>query len=87
MAECFTQSQLEAIADALGETSAGLTGSEIGFLLDSCKIVDETPAVTKRIRLYNALAGSQNKRQDRLAVLAFIRKAMKPERYVNLSFG
>jgi hypothetical protein len=29
MAEIFTQSQLQAVADALGDTSEGLTGSEI----------------------------------------------------------
>lgn len=82
MAETFTASQLEAIADALGHTSEGLTGSEIAFLLGSAQITDETPTLTKRIRLYNAFAGSQNKRQDRAAVLAFIRKSMRPERYV-----
>jgi uncharacterized protein (TIGR02391 family) len=37
--------------------------------------------MTKRHRLYNAFAESQNARQDRLAVLAFIRKSMKPELY------
>lgn len=82
MAECFTQSQLEAIANALGDTAAGLTGPEIGFLLASSKIDDETPTITKRRRLYNAFAQSQNSRQDRGAVLAFIRKTMKPERFV-----
>jgi hypothetical protein len=34
----FTQSQLQAIADALGETNDGLTGSEIGHLLNSCRL-------------------------------------------------
>ena len=82
MAETFTASQLEAIADALGETSEGLTGSEIAYLLSACQILDETPGLTKRIRLYNAFAASQNKNQNRLSILAFIRKAMKPERYV-----
>ena len=82
VAETFTASQLEAIAGALGETSEGLTSQEIGLLLSACKIADETPHVTKRIRLYNAFAGSQNKHRDRCAVLAFIRKARKPERYV-----
>jgi uncharacterized protein (TIGR02391 family) len=37
--------------------------------------------MTKRYRLYNAFAESQNARQDRLAILAFIRKSMKPELY------
>ena len=81
MAKHFTQSQLEAIAGAMGDTNDGLTGSEIGHLLASCKMKDPDPALTKRHRLYNALALSQNERQDRLAVLAFIRKTMKPERF------
>ena len=75
----FTQSQLQAIADALGDTSEGLTGSEITHLLTTCKTSDPSPAMTKRHRLYNAFAESQNARQNRLAILAFIRKSMKPE--------
>ena len=81
MIKHFTQSQLEAIAGAIGDTNDGLTGSEIGHLLASCKMKDPDPALTKRHRLYNALALSQNERQDRLAVLAFIRKTMQPERF------
>lgn len=78
----FTQSQLQAIADAFGDTADGLTGSEIGHLLRSAHIADTDPAVTKRHRLYNALAHNQNNRQDRSHILAFIRKALKPENYV-----
>lgn len=78
----FSVSQLESIADALGHTSEGLTGSEITYLLGACKIDDRDPGLTKRIRLYNAFAGSQTQRRDRNAILAFIRKAMKPERYL-----
>jgi hypothetical protein len=77
----FTQSQLQAIADALGDTSEGLTGSEIAHLLTTCKMSDPSPAMTKRHRLYNAFAESQNARQDRLSILAFVRKSMRPELY------
>jgi uncharacterized protein (TIGR02391 family) len=77
----FTQSQLEAIAAALADTREGLPGSEIGHLLATCRMSDPTPTLTKRHRLYNAFAESQNSRQDRRAILAFIRHAMKPERY------
>jgi uncharacterized protein (TIGR02391 family) len=79
----FTDTQLEALANALGDTSSGLTGSEIGFLLKASRISDVDPAATKRIRLYNAFANDQNLRQTRLHILAFIRKSMKPERYVS----
>ena len=78
----FTETQLEAISNALGDTADGLTGSEIDFLLSASRINDVAPALNKRGRLYNAFAYSQNKRQDRTHILAFIRKAMKPERYV-----
>ena len=78
----FTQSQAEAIAAALADTSGGLTGTEIGHLLAICKMDDPTPDLTKRHRLHNAFAKSQNKRKDRKAILAFIRHAMKPERYI-----
>lgn len=82
MAKVFNQSQLQAIADALGDTSEGLTGSEIGHLLTTCKMDDPSPDLTKRHRLYNAFARSQNAKQDRIPVLAFIRYAMKPALYV-----
>ena len=53
---CFTQTQMQAIADALGDTNDGLTGSEIAHLLETCKIADVDPTQTKRHRLYNAFA-------------------------------
>ncbi len=41
----FTQSQLQAIGDALGDTSEGLTGSEIAHLLASAKMLDPSPDI------------------------------------------
>ncbi|TGP16192.1 TIGR02391 family protein, partial [Mesorhizobium sp. M1D.F.Ca.ET.234.01.1.1] len=61
----FSQEQLQAIADALADTSEGLRGPEIGHLLTSCRIKDTDPAITKRHRLYNAFAHEQNTRRDR----------------------
>jgi uncharacterized protein (TIGR02391 family) len=78
---CFTQAQLQAIADALGDTDDGLTGSEIAHLLATCAIPDVDPTMTKRHRLYNAFAGDQNQRKNRTHILGFIRNAMKPERF------
>ena len=80
MAPTFTQPQLEAIAGALGETDVGLTNAEIEFLLRAAKLVDPG-AMTKRIRLYNAFAECQNRKQNRRNVLEFIRVAMDPARY------
>jgi uncharacterized protein (TIGR02391 family) len=79
---CFPQAQLEAIAAALGDTSDGLTGSEIAHLLSTCSIVDVDPTLTKRHRLYNAFVKEQNQRQDRTRILGFIRHSMKPARFV-----
>ena len=85
MTKLFSQSDMQAIADALGDTSDGLTGSEIGHLLATCKMSDPTPDMSKRHRLYNAFAASQNERRERLAILAFIRHSMKPALYARQS--
>lgn len=79
----FTDTQLGAIAAALGDTSSGLTGAEIGFLLSASRISDVDPTASKRVRLYNAFANNQNSQQNRTYVLAFVRKSMKPERYLS----
>lgn len=79
---CFTQSQLEAVADALGHTSEGLTGTEIQHTLRLAQIEDIDPQITKRHRLFNAFAASQNNLRHRRHILAFIRHAMKPERFL-----
>src|SRR5262249_9856290 len=81
MPKTFTQTQLQAIADALGDTSDGLTGSEIGHLLATSRMTDTDPQMTKRHRLYNAFAHTQNAKQVRVPILAFIRYARKPEQY------
>ena len=77
----FTQDQLEAIAGALGDTSNGLTGGEIQFLLGASKMTDPGP-ITKRTRIYNAFVDSQNTKRNRTHIIQFIRLAMKPARYV-----
>lgn len=82
MTYLFAETQLEAVANALGDTADGLTGSEINFLLTASKLADMNPAPNKRSRIYDAFAHSQNMRQDRACILAFIRKAMKPERHL-----
>lgn len=56
----LTQDKLQSIADALGDTDEGLTGSEIAHLLASARIPATDPTLTKRHRLYNALAKHHN---------------------------
>ena len=82
MEKRFSQSELEAIAAALGDTSEGLTGSEIGHILATLKMADPTPEMTKWKRLHNAFVERQNYSQNRHAIVEFIRQAMKPERHV-----
>lgn len=65
----FTQDQLEAIAGALGDTDAGLTGTEIQYLLASSKMTDPGP-ITKRVRIYNAFVESQNTKKNRTNIVS-----------------
>jgi uncharacterized protein (TIGR02391 family) len=81
-AKLFTREQLRAIADALGDTTDGLTGSEIGDLLSEARMADPDSGLTKRHRLFNAFVHYQNIRQSRTHILAFIRFSMKPARFI-----
>ncbi|WP_022853963.1 TIGR02391 family protein [Thermodesulfatator atlanticus] len=78
----FDEAVLRKICDILGDTYTGLTGSEIGQLLQNCGIDDPFPGETKRRRLFEAL--SRRQKQDRCGnnVVAFIYAAMNPVRYV-----
>lgn len=78
----FTSERLEAIIKILGDTSEGLTGSEIDHLLRNCDIPNPTPDMTKWKRLYNAFVEFQNEHQVGNHVIVFIKGAMDPARYV-----
>jgi uncharacterized protein (TIGR02391 family) len=78
----FSQSELIAVAQALGHTSEGLTGPEIGHILASIGMEDPSPDMTKWKRLHNAFVARQKYSQNRRAIVQFIREAMKPQRYV-----
>ena len=78
----FKEANLEQVCNVLGDTSTGLTGSEIGRYLRECGIDDPHPGMTKRIRLYDALFARQ--RVDGCAnnVCAFIQRVMNPVLHV-----
>lgn len=78
----FKEQTLEQACNVLGDTTEGLTGSEITTLLRQCGVEDPSPSMTKRKRLYQSLSARQ--KQDRCAnnVVAFIQAAMSPVRYV-----
>lgn len=86
MEKTFTQSQLQAIAQALADTDEGLKGSEIGHILASLGINDPSPSLTKWKRLYNAFVMRQKVSQNRRAILQFIREALKPELYAREAY-
>ena len=77
----FPPNELQALCDVLGETDAGLKGSEIGRLLASCQIGDPAATKTKRHRLFEALKARQDHDGCSNAVLRFVREAMAPVRY------
>lgn len=78
----FSESELRAVAEALGDTETGLKNTEIDELLHVCGIADEFGPGTKWRRIFVNLWNRQARDGHRKACLAFIRKAMKPERYL-----
>ena len=77
----FNDAQLQSIAQILGHTDHGLTGSEIGYLLSNCKVPDISPEMTKWKRLFNALVTVQNQKQIGNYAIMFINRAMNPAKY------
>jgi uncharacterized protein (TIGR02391 family) len=78
----LSAAQLEALCKILGDTTHGLTGSEIERILRQVKVADTDPGITKWQRLYNALATRQNRDKSADRVFAFIGTALAPARYV-----
>ena len=83
----FSQVEVEGIASALGDTTIGLSGSEIGHLLNTLKMADPDPTAAKRHRLLAAFAADQSRRKDRTAILEFMRRAMAPARWLGKREG
>jgi len=77
----FERAVLRGIADVLGDTNNGLTGTEIANTLAQVRVPDVDPTITKRHRLFNALATKQNKNKAGNCVVAFICEAMEPVGY------
>ncbi len=81
----FSSAQLEAISKVLGDTNRGLTGAEIGRCLQQVRVADTDPQATKWMRLFNALATRQNQDGHGDRLLAFIKVALDPPRYIGKS--
>ncbi|PPH07411.1 TIGR02391 family protein [Rathayibacter sp. AY1C1] len=78
----FRRDIVIAIADALGDTDVGLSGSEIGRALAHTGIPDPVPTMTKRHRLATALQQKQARDQAGNCIIAFITTAMGVGNYV-----
>jgi len=77
----FNAQKLEAACKILADTARGLTGSEIGYLLQDCRISDVSPRMTKWKRLFNALVEAQNNHQVGNHLIMFINRALDPVSY------
>lgn len=74
---------IEGISKALGDTSNGFTGTEIGQLLHECNINDSNPTITKWQRLNEALSTKQQQDNCSNNILNLIRYSLKPSRHIN----
>ena len=81
--KCLPANVVEMISNVLGDTKYGLTGTEIHRFLLQANIEDTDPSMTKRYRLFNAFANSQNKYNCSNQILNFISIVISPSRYVN----
>ena len=79
----LNDANLQALCDIIGDTGAGLTGSEISRCLLACDIADPHPGITKRYRLFEALRAKQDADRCANGVLAFVKHVMNPVRYVD----
>jgi uncharacterized protein (TIGR02391 family) len=79
----LSDNQLQAVCDVLGDTSRGLTGSEIGRFLRDQHIDDPYPTLTKRHRLFGAFKTRRDRDGNANHIIRFIKVVMDPVRYVD----
>ncbi|UZD37920.1 TIGR02391 family protein [Capnocytophaga ochracea] len=81
--KCLSSNIIEMLSDIL--THEGLTGTEIERFLAQANIseLEEDKKLSKRKRLFNALAKEQNRNQCSNQILCFIKLVLAPSRYVN----
>jgi uncharacterized protein (TIGR02391 family) len=77
----FSAQSLEAACRVLANTENGLTGTEIGHLLQDCRLEDVSPEMTKWKRLFNALVKAQNTHLVGNHLIMFISRALNPVSY------
>ncbi|MGO3743277.1 TIGR02391 family protein [Kerstersia sp.] len=77
----FNSQYLEAACRVLADTDRGLSGTQIERLLQEIEVADTSPGITKWKRLFNALAGAQNRHKVGNHLIMFINRAMHPVNY------
>lgn len=77
----FSAQGLEAACRVLAETERGLTGTEISYLIQDCRLKDVSPNMTKWKRLFNALVEAQNTHLVGNHLIMFINRALNPVGY------
>jgi hypothetical protein len=83
------ESIVRSLAEVLGRTEGGLSNKQINELLAAARIPDPTPPappgtyvmISKRDRLFEAMAARQRRDGCGNAVLAFVAKALAPVRF------
>lgn len=79
----WPDSVVEALCAVLASTDwPGLSGTEIGRLLDVLHMEDPSPGLTKRHRLFNAMAARQNADQSSRRLRTFAVRALDPAHYI-----
>lgn len=82
MTTSWSRATYEAIATVLVDTHDGLTGKEIGVLLQTLRMDDPLPKASKRDRLAEAFIARHNTdKGDPKRIITFIVHAMEPVRY------
>lgn len=77
----WSENVVRSVADVLGETGTGLSGTEIESLLAELHLPDPGP-ITKRRRIAQALLEQQNRSGTSKRTRTFIVRAMDPVRYI-----
>lgn len=79
--EPWSGAVLDSVCAVLGDTGAGLTGFEIGKLIERMNLPDPEPSASKRHRIYQSLLASQQSTHSSEDAMAFIEEAMAPVSY------
>ena len=79
----LTTNQIEQLAQIIGDSRNGFTGSEIGHHLAQCHMADPDPGLTKWKRLYNAFCIAVNGSGSTNTVFHFIQHCLEPAQGLN----